>query len=60
MVELSTLCEKVRSSISFEQSGYDSANLNICENLYTTGSVATPYYAYQHGIQWRQAKPRVT
>lgn len=32
------------------QSGYDNANLSICENLYSEGSsaVTTPYYAYSH------------
>ena len=31
------------------QSGYDGANLNICENLYTTpGAVTAPYHAYHH------------
>jgi len=31
------------------QSGYDSANLNICENLYgTPGAVTAPYHAYHH------------
>jgi uncharacterized repeat protein (TIGR01451 family) len=32
------------------QSGYDSANLNICENLYAegTGAVIPPYYTYNH------------
>jgi PKD repeat protein/glucose/arabinose dehydrogenase len=31
------------------QSGYDSANLNICENLYATpGAVAAPYFTYHH------------
>jgi glucose/arabinose dehydrogenase len=32
------------------QSGYDSANLNICENLYAagTGAVTTPYVAWNH------------
>ena len=32
------------------QSGYDGANLNICENLYAAGAgaVATPYYAWNH------------
>jgi PKD repeat protein len=31
------------------QSGYDSANLNICEGLYTQPSAATaPYFAYHH------------
>jgi PKD repeat protein len=32
------------------QSGYDGANLNICENLYgQAGAVTTPYYTYNHG-----------
>jgi glucose/arabinose dehydrogenase/PKD repeat protein len=31
------------------QSGYDGANLNICENLYgTPGAVTAPYHAYHH------------
>ena len=31
------------------QSGYDGANLNICENLYgAAGAVTAPYYAYNH------------
>ena len=31
------------------QPGYDSANLNICETLYTTpGAVTSPYFAYHH------------
>ena len=31
-------------------SSYDSANLTICENLYTdTGAATGPYYAYNHG-----------
>lgn len=32
------------------QSGYDSANLNICENLYQEGSraITKPYYLYNH------------
>ena len=32
------------------QSGYDSANLNICENLYAqgTGAVVAPYFRYRH------------
>jgi len=35
------------------QSGYDGANLSICENLYTAGSsaVTAPYHAYNHGNQ---------
>jgi hypothetical protein len=31
------------------QSGYDGANLNICESLYgTPGAVTAPYHAYHH------------
>jgi glucose/arabinose dehydrogenase/PKD repeat protein len=32
------------------QSGYDAANLNICENLYNagTGAVVAPYFRYHH------------
>ena len=30
------------------QSGYDGANLNVCENLYATGAVRSPYHAYHH------------
>jgi glucose/arabinose dehydrogenase len=31
------------------QSGYDSANLNICEQLYAQpGAVTSPYYTYNH------------
>jgi glucose/arabinose dehydrogenase len=31
------------------QSGYDGANLSICENLYATpGAVTAPYFAYHH------------
>jgi PKD repeat protein len=32
------------------QSGYDAANLNICENLYNAGpaAVTAPYHAYHH------------
>jgi glucose/arabinose dehydrogenase len=35
---------------SARQSGYDGANLNLCENLYNAGTsaVASPYYAYNH------------
>ncbi len=32
------------------QSGYDSLNLNLCENLYAqTGAVTSPYFRYNHG-----------
>jgi uncharacterized repeat protein (TIGR01451 family) len=35
---------------SLIQPGYQSANLNICTNLYNTaGSVTAPYFAYLHG-----------
>src|SRR4029434_1369049 len=31
------------------QSGYDGANLNICENLYATpGAETRPYFTYNH------------
>jgi PKD repeat protein len=32
------------------QVGYDNANLNVCENLYTAGpaAVTAPYFAYHH------------
>ena len=33
------------------QSGYDAANLAICENLYAAGGVVAPYYAYNHAAQ---------
>jgi uncharacterized repeat protein (TIGR01451 family) len=33
------------------QSGYDSANLSICENLYAAGGVIAPYYTYNHSAQ---------
>jgi glucose/arabinose dehydrogenase/PKD repeat protein len=35
------------------QSGYDGANLDICENLYAAGpaAVTTPYFAYHHSNQ---------
>ncbi|MEU5885144.1 ricin-type beta-trefoil lectin domain protein [Spirillospora sp. NPDC047279] len=38
---------------SGRQSGYDGADLSLCENLYAagTGAVAAPYYAYNHGAQ---------
>jgi glucose/arabinose dehydrogenase len=31
------------------QSGYDTPNLTICENLYTAGTATGPYYNYNHG-----------
>lgn len=30
------------------QSGYDNANLNICESLYSAGGQTSPYYTYNH------------
>ena len=38
---------------SARQSGYDGANIPICENLYATGdpNVVPPYYAYNHSAQ---------
>ncbi|HEY7534129.1 MAG TPA: PQQ-dependent sugar dehydrogenase, partial [Nitrospiraceae bacterium] len=34
------------------QSGYDSANLSICENFYVdSGAHTTPYYAYSHSAK---------
>jgi glucose/arabinose dehydrogenase len=34
------------------QSGYDAANLSICENLYgQAGAVTAPYYAYNHAAR---------
>jgi glucose/arabinose dehydrogenase len=38
---------------SSRQSGYDAANIPICENLYAPGepNVTAPYYAYNHGAQ---------
>jgi uncharacterized repeat protein (TIGR01451 family) len=31
------------------QSAYDSAHLNICENLYAAGTATAPFFAYNHG-----------
>ena len=37
---------------SARQSGYDGANLNICENLYgQAGAVTPPFFAYNHSAQ---------
>src|SRR6266508_4604294 len=33
------------------QPGYDSANLNLCETLYSGGGHTTPYYAYNHSAK---------
>jgi glucose/arabinose dehydrogenase/PKD repeat protein len=40
------------------QSGYDGANLNICENLYgQAGAVTGPHYTYNHGSQVVAGEP---
>ena len=31
------------------QAGYDAADLNLCETLYSSGGTEAPYYAYNHG-----------
>jgi glucose/arabinose dehydrogenase/PKD repeat protein len=38
---------------SGRQNGYDSANLNLCENLYSAGpnAVTAPYHAYHHSAR---------
>ena len=36
---------------SARQSGYDSANLSICETLYGVGEATPPYYAYNHNAK---------
>ena len=40
------------------QSGYDGANLSICENLYAAGAgaIAAPYYTYNHSRQGRRRR----
>ncbi|MEU4292068.1 ricin-type beta-trefoil lectin domain protein [Kribbella sp. NPDC026596] len=44
------------------QSGYDSLNVNICENLYAAGpsAVATPYYSYDHAQHLVAGEPCTT
>ena len=41
------------------QSGYDGANLNICENLYGAGlgAVVAPYFTYNHASQVVAGEP---
>ena len=42
-------CYEGGNGVSARQAGYDSANLNICENLYASnGAVTAPYFAYHH------------
>jgi glucose/arabinose dehydrogenase len=31
------------------QAGYDGANLNLCESLYSAGGVTSPYLSWRHG-----------
>jgi glucose/arabinose dehydrogenase len=31
------------------QAGYQSANLNVCNSLYSAGTAVAPYYTYSHG-----------
>jgi glucose/arabinose dehydrogenase/chitodextrinase len=40
-------------AVSSRQSGYDGANIPICEGLYAPGepNVTAPYYAYNHGAK---------
>ncbi|HEX2870286.1 MAG TPA: PA14 domain-containing protein [Polyangiaceae bacterium] len=33
-----------------KQGGYAAAGLTLCESLYTAGSHAAPYFAYDHGV----------
>ena len=33
------------------QSGYDNANLGLCEALYTSGTATAPYYTYNHSAR---------
>ncbi|MGX7827925.1 PQQ-dependent sugar dehydrogenase [Actinokineospora sp. 24-640] len=33
------------------QSGYDGANLTVCESLYTSGGQTAPHYAYNHSAK---------
>jgi glucose/arabinose dehydrogenase len=36
---------------SGRQPGFDAANVDLCESLYTTGTALGPYYAYNHGAK---------
>ena len=36
---------------SARQAGYDAANLNICESLYASGGVTTPFFNYAHAAK---------
>ena len=50
-------CYEGDNSRSSILSGYQSAGLNICTNLYNTGAVVAPYYAFQHRVQVVSARP---
>ena len=39
------------------QSGYDSANLSICESLYVQGGVIDPHYTYHHNQKVVNGEP---
>ena len=39
------------------QSGYDGANLSICENLYAQGGVIDPHYTYHHNQKVVNGEP---
>jgi glucose/arabinose dehydrogenase len=43
-------CYEGSNTASARQSGYDGANLSLCESLYTPGdgNVVRPYFAYRH------------
>jgi glucose/arabinose dehydrogenase len=45
-------CYEGNPSGSTRQPGYDGANLNLCETLYSeAGAVTAPFYAYHHSAQ---------
>ena len=39
------------------QSGYDGANLNLCESLYSQGSAIAPHYTYHHNQKVVNGEP---
>jgi uncharacterized repeat protein (TIGR01451 family) len=39
------------------QSGYDGANLNLCETLYSAGSAVEPHYTYHHNQKVVNGEP---
>ncbi len=46
-------CYEGNSTGSLRQSGYDNANLNLCETLYAPGepNVVRPYFSYSHAAK---------